>query len=36
MSKDDLKYDDEGYFVYTGISPLHEDEDVAPEDEQGD
>ena len=25
---DGLTYDEEGYFVYTGISPLSEDEDV--------
>lgn len=34
--KDGLMYDEDGYFVYTGVSPLSEDEDVAPADEQGD
>ena len=34
--KDDLMYDEDGHFIYTGISPLSEPEDVAPEDEQGD
>lgn len=28
---DGLTYDDEGYFVYTGISPLSEDEDQPEE-----
>lgn len=24
-----LVYDDDGHLIYTGLSPLHEDEDVA-------
>ena len=28
---DGLYYDEDGYFVYTGLSPLHEDEDVTEE-----
>lgn len=30
---DDLTYDKDGYFVYTGVSPLSEDTDVDDEDE---
>src|SRR4051812_37367601 len=34
---DGLTYDEDGHFVYTGLSPLSEDEDVdpdAPEDDE--
>lgn len=30
--EDGLTYDDDGHFVYTGISPLSEEEDVAESD----
>lgn len=30
--EDGLTYDEDGYFVYTGISPLSEDEDVQDDD----
>ena len=30
---DGLTYDDEGYLVYTGLSPLSEESDVADEEE---
>lgn len=33
---DNLKYDKDGYLVYTGLSPLHEDEDVDPDAESDD
>lgn len=30
--EDGLLYDEDGYLVYTGISPLSEEEDTADED----
>lgn len=26
---DELTYDKDGFLIYTGLSPLHEDEDIA-------
>jgi hypothetical protein len=32
--EDGLLYDENGHFVYTGLSPLSEDEDVLQSDEE--
>lgn len=31
IGDDGLTYNDEGFFVHTGLSPLHEDADVDPD-----
>ena len=33
---DGLTYDEEGHFVYTGVSPLSEEDDQADDDEEND